>query len=205
MMYLLNWKNWIKADTVCLPYSRKYTFVAKHIYTDTWELQVFENTYLSVVLDCKIKTTGFTTLEELDKYLHKLIMNDKFRLEDHIIDPEPELLQAMSRPAFPTILDKTYRTQTTSSRFQIGDIVKHFKRETITDPKDSNVYLYKILAFADHTETGEMLVIYQALYSKPSWGVNFDVFARPYDMFMSEVDHEKYPNIKQKYRFEKFV
>ena len=80
-------------------------------------------------------------------------------------------------------------------RLQRGDIVKHFKRELGSD--DPNKYLYKILEFAEHTETRQMLVIYQALYG------DFRVFARPYDMFMSEVDRDKYPGIKQKYRFEK--
>ena len=47
-------------------------------------------------------------------------------------------------------------------RFKIGDIVKHFKRENVS--KDTAEYLYKILAFASHTENGENLVIYQALY-----------------------------------------
>lgn len=78
---------------------------------------------------------------------------------------------------------------------QIGDIVQHFKREWIS--ADTSEYLYKVLAFAHHTETGEKLVIYQALYAP------FKTCARPYAMFMSEVDREKYPEIRQQYRFEK--
>ena len=87
---------------------------------------------------------------------------------------------------------------------KIGDIVQHFKRELLLDT-DSQVYLYRILDVAEHTETKEKLVIYQALYDNDKMGIRFGVYARPYDMFMSEVDHEKYPNIKQKYRFEKYV
>lgn len=87
---------------------------------------------------------------------------------------------------------------------KIGDIVQHFKRELLLDT-DSQVYLYRILDVAEHTETKEKLVIYQALYDNNKMGIHFGVYARPYDMFMSEVDHEKYPNIKQKYRFEKYV
>lgn len=77
----------------------------------------------------------------------------------------------------------------------VGDIVRHFKREWVS--KESAEYLYKVLAFAQHTENGEKLVIYEALYPP------YKTCARPYDMFMSEVDREKYPDVKQKYRFEK--
>ena len=77
----------------------------------------------------------------------------------------------------------------------VGDIVQHFKREWVS--AQTSEYLYKVLAFAQHTETGERLVIYQAMYTP------FKICARPYAMFMSEVDHEKYPEVKQKYRFEK--
>lgn len=76
-----------------------------------------------------------------------------------------------------------------------GDLVQHFKREWVSE--HTAEYLYKVLAFAQHTETGEKLVIYQAMYPP------FKICARPYGMFMSEVDREKYPEVKQKYRFEK--
>lgn len=79
--------------------------------------------------------------------------------------------------------------------FQPGDIVAHFKRETITDGSDT--YLYRIIGVATHSETREKMMVYQALYG------DFGAYVRPLDMFMSEVDHEKYPHIKQKYRFEK--
>ena len=78
---------------------------------------------------------------------------------------------------------------------RVGDIVRHFKREWVS--QETSEYLYKVIAFAQHTETGEKLVIYQAMYA------SFKICARPYAMFMSEVDREKYPEIRQKYRFEK--
>lgn len=81
-------------------------------------------------------------------------------------------------------------------KFEPFDIVRHFKRETIDDPV-SLLYYYKIVGDGFYTETNELVMIYEALY----WP--YQKYVRPYDMFMSEVEHDKYPNIKQKYRFEK--
>lgn len=86
------------------------------------------------------------------------------------------------------------------NRIKIGDIVKHFKYETISeDEKKINKYLYYIKDIAEHTETGEILVIYKAMYSP------FKTYARPFEMFYGKVDHNKYPDIKQKYRFERHI
>lgn len=93
----------------------------------------------------------------------------------------------------------SYRDNMSVERFKQyhrpGEVVRHFKWETDTEEQHKQMhYLYKIIDYAKHTETGEELVIYKALYTP------YETYARPIDMFMSEVDHEKYPDIKQPYR-----
>lgn len=88
--------------------------------------------------------------------------------------------------------------------FKKGDIVRHFKREKMTEEQlkeEPNLYLYEIIGTSRHTETKEELMIYKPLY-KTSCIDGVSYAARPLEMFMSETDHEKYPEVKQKYRFE---
>lgn len=66
---------------------------------------------------------------------------------------------------------------------RVGEKYRHFKGMIIT-----------ILAIAKDSETLEELVIYE--HDGENW-------VRPMDMFLSKVDHEKYPDVTQEYRFEK--
>ena len=85
--------------------------------------------------------------------------------------------------------------------FKPGDVVRHFKAEW--HPDDATMYTYQIVGLAEHTETKEPLVIYTPLYNGGCCGCKKGaLYARPAEMFMSEVDREKYPNIKQRFRFE---
>lgn len=63
-----------------------------------------------------------------------------------------------------------------------GQVYRHFKGDLMT-----------IISVAKHTETEELLVVYEH---------NGIIWARPYDMFISKVDREKYPDVTQEYRFE---
>lgn len=64
-------------------------------------------------------------------------------------------------------------------------IYKHFKGD-----------YYLVEEVATHSETREKYVVYRSLYGEG------ELYIRPYEMFLSKVDKEKYPNVEQEYRFE---
>ena len=62
-----------------------------------------------------------------------------------------------------------------------------------------------VITVARHSETGEELVVYRCSGNKGKTNHTDGIYARPLEMFLSEVDHEKYPDVTQKYRFEEIV
>ena len=96
--------------------------------------------------------------------------------------------------------DMGKRVMTYDNYLSSGDIVQHFKRELLSDEEKSrNKYLYEIIGIATHSETREPMMVYRPLYDDGG------MYVRPLEMFLSEVDHEKYPDVKQKFRFEKVI
>ena len=81
--------------------------------------------------------------------------------------------------------------ETENKAVLVGGIYRHFKG-----------FIARVITLAIHTETGEQLVIYECKGTENSGKHKDGIYARPLEMFLSEVDHEKYPEVKQQYRFE---
>ena len=91
-------------------------------------------------------------------------------------------MMAGSTSSFQLILMYNYSMK---NEPKIHRVYKHFKGD-----------LYIVEDICEHSETSEKMVLYRALYGEGK------LYVRPLKMFLSEVDHDKYPQAKQKYRFE---
>lgn len=83
--------------------------------------------------------------------------------------------------------------------FAPGTIVQHFKRTLLTPDQlqaEPEKYTYEIIGVAQETETDVWLMVYRARYGDKR------LYARPLELFLSETDREKYPQVTQGYRFE---
>lgn len=127
-----------------------------------------------------MKTISFTD-NELEMLQDNLLCNIADEEDNHSLSRDEDYIKE---------LKALYRKLSSRPAPKPNEIYRHFK----------NCY-YKIIAVGHNSETKERMVVYYDMSGKNSTIDNPCV--RPLDMFMSEVDHEKYPDVIQKYRFEK--
>ena len=132
------------------------------------------------------KLHHFSSFNELYKHFDKISLGYK---ENEIADPKDmEKYYSKEEEKKYGVLGieiKKDEGENSMRKIKMNTIYRHFK---------GDLYLVKDIAI--HSETDEKLILYRALYD------DCKLYAKPYDMFAEEVDHKKYPDVKQKYRFE---
>lgn len=94
----------------------------------------------------------------------------------------------------------TEEQKTVLDSLKEGAVISYFERQYCTETqKQHNKHLYRVMGKADHTETGEAMIVYQALYPP------YKAYVRPESMFLQKVDTEKYQDCTQKYLFALFA
>ena len=133
---------------------------------------------------CVVLNTGLTVYKEILFYFK----NEKFVIGAPTQPCNPKLIIDNLTEIIEDLVSeiKPDRKVTTGSKW------KHFKG-TIAE----------VITLCKHSETGENLVVYKCSGNKGKTNHEDGIYARPLDMFLSEVDHEKYPEVKQKYRLVK--
>lgn len=176
-----------------LPISREFNFLE-------------EDKSLITIDDIK---ESYPNLQEFDYRIIKSLLNIKFEITKQWNDNDnpfypieyvrKEYQNIVKQCNFGIEWENIHKPNLQDYEPKTGDIVRHFKNEIVDDKSE---YLYEIIGVGFNSETKEKYVVYKSLYSIKDIEIGH-ICCRPYDMFLSEVDHKKYPNIKQKYRFEK--
>lgn len=133
---------------------------------------------------CVVLNTSFTVYKEILFYFK----NEKFVVGAPTQPCNPKLIFT----DLTEMLEDLVSVITPDRKVTPGSIWKHFKGTTA-----------KVITVCKHSETGEELVVYECSGNEGKTNHKDGVYARPIDMFLSEVDHEKYPNVKTKYRLTK--
>lgn len=175
-------------------------------------------TFEEFVKKYKIKYQGYTSdleyngslvlrANDVKEYLETVFKN---KIIDEFVDSLTwnETYSGVLRYLYENQLNVQVEKFKNKERLKIGDIVRSFKRE-IFDEKDykefeKNFYLYKIIGIAEDTQKEKTMIVYEALFTDiPAKIYKGKIFTETLSSFISKVDKEEYPNVRQTYKYEK--
>jgi hypothetical protein len=133
---------------------------------------------------CVVLNTGLTVYKEILFYFK----NEKFVIGSPSQPCNPKLII----DDLTEMIEDLLSVVTPDRKVTPGSVWKHFKGTTA-----------KVITLCKHSETGEELVVYECSGNKGKTNHEDGIYARPLEMFLSEVDHVKYPDVRQKYRLVK--